>query len=129
MADERLSLFPTPNKDKPVPDGVASEIWDAANNKWIGALATLCEEWAGNMQAIEWVNPEFGRTALHQRMIFSHVSDEEATEAIKLLLRVKKQTNTHTHTHTNKNTHTKTHVQKHTHTYTQTHRLALIPSS
>jgi len=50
----QLVRFATPNKDVPVPAGVAKAIWDAAANKDnIEALTPLCEQWAGNTQAID----------------------------------------------------------------------------
>jgi hypothetical protein len=49
----QLVRFATPNKDVPVPAGVAKAIWDAADNNDIAALTPLCEQWAGNTQAID----------------------------------------------------------------------------
>jgi len=40
-------------RSRPVPAGVANAIWYAADNNDIAALIPLCEQWAGNTQAID----------------------------------------------------------------------------
>ena len=53
-----FAFFATPNKDVPVPDGVAKAIWDTADTNDITVLTPLCEQWAGNTQAIDWLSPD-----------------------------------------------------------------------
>jgi len=48
-----LELLPTPNKDMPVPQGVAKAIFEAAQRGDVDVLKPLVEMWAGNAQAID----------------------------------------------------------------------------
>jgi len=55
----------TPKRDVEAPEGVAKKLNLAAYNENVIVLAELCREWSGNVQVLEWQNPEwYGNTAL-----------------------------------------------------------------
>jgi len=79
-----LVYFATPNKNAPVPDGVALQIFSAADKNDTETLTPLCEQWAGNASAIDgFRSDKYPRkeTALGRAARNGNI------EAVKLLLR------------------------------------------
>jgi len=87
----QLVRFATPNKDVPVPAVVAEAIYDAADNNDIAALTHLCEQWAGNTQAIDG----------HTNEVSTHTHSQAHTHVKPSVLTHTCFIHTNTITHTN----------------------------